>query len=64
MAREAVRVGFEVLGLPVLVAITRPDNAASRRVIERAGLAYERTVHHSGHDQLLYRLRRADWAAR
>jgi ribosomal-protein-alanine N-acetyltransferase len=63
LAREAVRVGFEVLGLPVLVAITRPDNAASRRVIERAGLVCAGGVHHSGRAQLLYRLRRADWAA-
>jgi [ribosomal protein S5]-alanine N-acetyltransferase len=31
LAREAVRVGFEVLGLPALVAITRPDNAAYHR---------------------------------
>jgi [ribosomal protein S5]-alanine N-acetyltransferase len=62
LAREAVRVGFGVLGLAAVVAITRPDNAASRRVIGKAGLGEERAVHQARHVQILYRLRRSDWA--
>jgi [ribosomal protein S5]-alanine N-acetyltransferase len=64
LAGEAVRVGFEVLGLACVVAITRPDNAASRRVIERVGLREERDVCHTGGTQILYRLCRAAWAER
>lgn len=35
---------FEVLGLERIVAITSPDNDASARLLERLGLAYERTI--------------------
>jgi [ribosomal protein S5]-alanine N-acetyltransferase len=64
LAREAVRVGFEVLGLACVVAITRPDNAGSRRVIGNAGLREERDVCHTGRTQILYRICRVDWLGR
>ena len=38
-----------------LVAYTEPTNAASRRVLEKAGFRYERDVVHHGRDQVLYR---------
>ena len=37
-ARELVGYGFRELGLFRIIGITHPDNAASRRVLEKAGL--------------------------
>jgi RimJ/RimL family protein N-acetyltransferase len=37
-AREALRVGFEELGLDEIVSFTVPQNVRSRRVMERIGL--------------------------
>jgi [ribosomal protein S5]-alanine N-acetyltransferase len=42
-------------GLADLVAYTEPGNAASRRVMEKAGFSYEREVTHHGRPQVLYR---------
>jgi ribosomal-protein-alanine N-acetyltransferase len=61
LARESVRVGFEVLGVAGLVCFSRPTNARSRRVMEKAGFRYERGVEHAGVPLVLYRLRREDW---
>ncbi|HYN96276.1 MAG TPA: GNAT family N-acetyltransferase [Pilimelia sp.] len=44
-ARALVRVAFADLGLRRVVATTMAVNAASRRVMEKAGLAYVRTFH-------------------
>jgi [ribosomal protein S5]-alanine N-acetyltransferase len=59
MAAEAVRVAFDVVGLPDLVAFTLVDNGASRRVMEHLGFAYERDVEHAGLPHVLYRLTNA-----
>ena len=61
MARECARVGFEHLGLSELVAFTLPTNAASRRVMERIGFAYERDFIWAGMPHVLYRLTVAAW---
>ena len=46
VARASVRFGFEELGLPEIVGIVHPDNVASQRVLEKAGLScVERTVY-------------------
>ena len=37
-ARELVRYGFDDLGLYRIIGVTHPDNAASQRVLEKAGL--------------------------
>jgi RimJ/RimL family protein N-acetyltransferase len=42
-------------GIADLVAYTEPANAASRRVMEKAGFSYERDVTHHGRPQVLYR---------
>ena len=39
-AMEAVRFAIEDLDRPEVISITRPENAASRRVMEKAGLTY------------------------
>ena len=38
-----------------LIAFTLPDNLASRRVMEKAGFAYERDIVHAGLPHVLYR---------
>jgi ribosomal-protein-alanine N-acetyltransferase len=58
IAEACVRIGFEQLQLPSLVAITTAPNLASQRVMTKAGLAYERDIVHAGTPHLLFRIRR------
>jgi [ribosomal protein S5]-alanine N-acetyltransferase len=58
LARAAVHVAFAKLDVPALVALTLPGNLASRRVMEKAGFAYERDIVHVGLPHVLYRLDR------
>jgi ribosomal-protein-alanine N-acetyltransferase len=58
IAREALRVGFEVLELDSIVAYTTPPNAASQAVMGKLGMAYERDIVHAGLPHVLYRVRR------
>jgi RimJ/RimL family protein N-acetyltransferase len=63
-ACASVRFGFEDLGLPEIVGIVHPDNVASQRVLEKAGLArVERTVYFNM-DCYRYVARRSAWVAR
>jgi RimJ/RimL family protein N-acetyltransferase len=39
-ARAAIDEGFERLGLDAVIAVTTPDNARSRRVMERLGMSF------------------------
>ncbi len=55
MAQEAVRVAFDVLELDAVVAQTVAVNRASRAVMEKLGMAYERDVVHAGLPHVLYR---------
>jgi RimJ/RimL family protein N-acetyltransferase len=57
LARACVEVGFEQLDLFEIVAFTLPDNLASRRVMEKAGFAYDRDIVHAGLPHVLYRHR-------
>ena len=60
LATAAARAGVErarELGLPEVVSFTLPENAASRRVMEKAGLVFERDITHAGLPHVLYRLR-------
>jgi RimJ/RimL family protein N-acetyltransferase len=47
-------------GFEHVVAFTRPDNLASRRVMQKLGLIYERDFAHNGHPHVLYTT--AAWA--
>jgi RimJ/RimL family protein N-acetyltransferase len=70
-ARALVRLAFTGLGTREIVATTMAVNTGSRRVLEKAGLRYARTVHldwpepldGNEHGDAEYRLPRADWAA-
>lgn len=56
LARASLAVGFDELGLDSIVAYTLVTNAASRRVMEKAGLGYERDVTHLSLPHVLYRI--------
>jgi len=70
-ARALVRLAFTELGTQQIVATTMAVNTGSRRVMEKAGLRYLRTVHLDWPDPLdgnsrgdvEYRLLRGDWLA-
>jgi ribosomal-protein-alanine N-acetyltransferase len=57
VAGACVRIGFEQLQLSSIVAITTPANIASRRVMQKVGLAYERDISHAGTPHVLFRTR-------
>lgn len=59
IARALIDIGFVRLGLSSLVAFTLPGNRASRRVMEKTGLRFERAFEHSGLPHVLYRMDRA-----
>jgi ribosomal-protein-alanine N-acetyltransferase len=61
LARECVRLAFEVLGLPEVVSFTLPDNRASRRVMEKAGLRYDHDGVHADLPHVFYRLGADEW---
>jgi Acetyltransferase (GNAT) domain len=48
MAREAVRVAFDVLELADVISFTVDGNAASRAVMDKLGMTYERDIEHVG----------------
>jgi [ribosomal protein S5]-alanine N-acetyltransferase len=58
-ARALIRIAFDELGLAELVAFTLADNRASRRVMEKIGMIYERDLVRAGLPHVLYRIRRA-----
>lgn len=70
-ARALLRKAFTDLGVAEVVATTMAVNVGSRRVMEKAGLRYVRTMHldfpdpldGNEHGDVEYRLTRADWAA-
>ncbi|MDQ3867875.1 MAG: GNAT family N-acetyltransferase [Actinomycetota bacterium] len=41
VARAVVAYGFDTLGLDRIVGVTHPENVASQRVLEKAGLRFE-----------------------
>src|SRR5215210_9173209 len=71
-SRALIRKGFTELGVQRVVAETMVVNAASRRVMEKAGLTLERTFYRewpdpiegAEHGEVEYVLRKADWERR
>ncbi len=57
-ATEAVRLAFEVFGLDDIVCFTLTTNAASLRVMEKAGFQFERRLIHEGMPHIFCRQRR------
>jgi RimJ/RimL family protein N-acetyltransferase len=55
---------FERMGFESIVAVHHPENAASPRIMEKLGMAFEReVVARDGWPYRLYRLTREEWAS-
>jgi ribosomal-protein-alanine N-acetyltransferase len=52
--REVLRIGHEVLGLRRIVALSYPENEASRHVMEKAGMHPDGTLEAYGRAMLLH----------
>jgi RimJ/RimL family protein N-acetyltransferase len=71
-SRALIRKGFTELGVRRVWAQTMAINLASRRVMEKAGLVYVRTLHlqwedplpGAGHGEVEYALTKANWERR
>jgi RimJ/RimL family protein N-acetyltransferase len=57
-AGACVRLAFEVLRVPRVIALIRPENEASARVARRLGLRPVRRVEHAGMEHDLFALER------
>jgi ribosomal-protein-alanine N-acetyltransferase len=57
-ARAAIEYGFNGLKLERIVAIARPENVGSYRVMEKIGMKYERDAHYYNIDVVYYALER------
>jgi [ribosomal protein S5]-alanine N-acetyltransferase len=55
-ARAALAYGFETVDLDEVVSFTLPHNLASRRVMEKLGMAYDHDFIHADLPHVLYRL--------
>jgi RimJ/RimL family protein N-acetyltransferase len=58
LARASVQSAFDVLSLDDVIAYTANDNIASWRVMEKAGMEFDREIVAVGLPHLLYRARR------
>ncbi len=62
-ARASLRYGFEELGLERIISMAWPENAASRRVMEKIGLAFQGGTRWRDNDVVWYAVDRREWAA-
>lgn len=60
-ARASLRFGFETCRLERIVAVAIPENAASRRVMEKLGMRYVRRAHHYGVDVAYHAVTRREF---
>jgi RimJ/RimL family protein N-acetyltransferase len=60
-AQVSVRHGFEELELERIISIIIPENLASRRVAEKAGLTLRGELPFKGHDVVWYAIDRREW---
>ena len=56
LGRAVLRYGFEQLHLPQIVAVVRPENQASQRVLSKLGLQHVGSGHHYGFDVQYWRI--------
>jgi ribosomal-protein-alanine N-acetyltransferase len=63
-ARASLRYGFERIGLDRIIALAVPENVASRRVMEKAGMHFKgiSTAYYHGWELALYSLSRQEFA--
>jgi ribosomal-protein-alanine N-acetyltransferase len=58
-AKAALEYGFTVLGLKRIIALAKPDNIASRRVIEKIGMHFVKNAQYWGITCAYYELSKA-----
>jgi RimJ/RimL family protein N-acetyltransferase len=57
-SHTSLKYGFEILKLDKIVAIAQPENIASRRVMEKVGMKYERDAYFYNKDVVYYAISR------
>ena len=62
LARAALRFGFEDRGFDRIVAIAKPQNAASIHVMEKLGMQFEKHARYYDIDAVQYQIRREDFS--
>ncbi len=63
IAAHAADIAFNTFDMPNVVAFTLPDNKASRRVMEKLHMTYERDIIHADMPHVLYRITREQYQA-
>ena len=61
-ARAALQCGFETLNLDRIIALAKPENVASRRVIEKIGMRYVRNAEYWGITCAYYEISKSEYA--
>lgn len=56
-----LKYGFLKVQLDQIVAIALPENIASRRVIEKVGMKYQKHAHYYGLNVVYYTLSQSEW---
>jgi ribosomal-protein-alanine N-acetyltransferase len=57
-ASAALKYGFEVAKLERVVAVAKPENIASRRVMEKVGMKYEKDAYYYNNNVVYYSISR------
>jgi RimJ/RimL family protein N-acetyltransferase len=63
-AEAALAYGFEQVGLERIIALTKPENTASRRVMEKLGMRYEKNLHIFHLEAVYYAITQDAWRGR
>ncbi|MGH2557132.1 MAG: GNAT family N-acetyltransferase [Actinomycetota bacterium] len=60
-ALAAIRFAFDVVQVPTVISISRPENEASLRVMQRCGLTLRGATHWRGHEVVWYAIDRNEF---
>lgn len=58
----ALQYGFEIARLERIVAVAKPENIASRRVMEKVGMKYEKDAYHYNNHVVYYSITRSQFS--
>ena len=61
ISKTVLQFGFQHHELDEIVGVTRPDNEASKRVLEKCGLNYENLAIYYNAEVLFYKITRGQW---